>query len=47
MKILIALAVVVGLIALLVMAKGYDDCRQRGGAYVETVVWYECVATQP
>lgn len=47
MKALMAIVVVLGVIALLVMAKGYDDCRQRGGAYVETVVWYECVATQP
>jgi hypothetical protein len=46
-KILISLAVVVGLISLLVMAKGYDDCRQRGGAYVKGAIWYECVATQP
>lgn len=41
------IVVVIGFILIMVVGffafKSYSDCKEKGGAWVDGVVWYECV----
>jgi hypothetical protein len=42
-KIFFAIILIVGLIASVFGIKQYVECKDRGGAFIQGVVWYECV----
>jgi hypothetical protein len=41
--ILFVISLIIGLIAGAFGVKQYVDCKNRGGAFIEGAVWYECV----